>query len=126
MPKTYKARSVIVPNYPAKLLPLSPREEKVMLWTACGKSCEEIAGFLEKSEETIRTQLKSACKKLNASNKTHAVAIALTHGVLLYGASPERVITLPLLFGLSKRAAEQRTEVTSQITPHSTAAKRHD
>jgi len=84
---------------------LSPRETEVMRWTACGKTSEEIASFLFLSKETVRAQIKSACKKLNANNKTHATAIALVHGILTFGPSPKRVIPMTTLFGLSKQPA---------------------
>ncbi len=87
---------------PVKPRHLTPREAEVLMWTACGKTCEEISSFLFLSKETIRSQIKSACRKLDANNKTHAIAIALAHGVLPCGPSPERVITLPSLFGLSR------------------------
>ena len=93
----------------AKVLQLSPRESEVMMWTACGKTCEEISTFLFLSKETIRAQIKSACRKLNASNKTHAIAIALTHGLLTWEASPKRVIPLTTLFGLSRNQPASRT-----------------
>ncbi len=81
---------------------LSPREMEVLKWTACGKTCAEISSFLDLSEETIRSQIKSLCKKLNASNKTQAIAVALTHGILSFKPSPKRVIPLTTLLGLSK------------------------
>jgi len=93
---------------------LSPRETEVMRWTACGKTSDEIAHFLLLSKETVRAQIKSACKKLNANNKTHATAIALVHGILGYGPSPKRVIPMTTLFGLSRHPTE-----TTRVQPHS-------
>jgi len=109
-----------------KITPLSPRESEVLKWTACGKSSEEISEFLDLSNETIRTQIKSMCKKLNASNKTQAVAIALTHGILSYGPSPERVITLNALFGLSKRSPDSSAATSaSSHAPQRSNTKKH-
>ncbi len=84
---------------------LSVRETEVLMWTACGKTCEDISAILFLSKETVRAQIKSACKKLNANNKAHATAVALVHGILPFGPSPERVIPLPTLFGLSRTQA---------------------
>jgi DNA-binding CsgD family transcriptional regulator len=94
-----------------KPIQLSRRENEVMLWTACGKSPEEIGMLLGKHRETIRTQIKSACKKLNANNRVHAVALALTHNIIPYGPSPDRVISLVSLFGLTKEP------LAAQIAP---------
>lgn len=80
---------------------LSPREKEVLSWTACGKTGNEISQILGLSEETIWAHIKTATRKLNATNKTHAVAIALTHGFLNPGPSPKLGIPLTILFGLS-------------------------
>ncbi|MDE2029555.1 MAG: helix-turn-helix transcriptional regulator [Alphaproteobacteria bacterium] len=108
-----------------KIKALSPRESEILKWTACGKSYEEISDVLDLSKETVRTQMKSACKKLNASNKAQAVAIALTHGILSYGPSPERVITLNALFGLSKHSPDSSAAAgaSSHAPAHSTPKK---
>lgn len=91
-------------SYVGKSLRLSPRESEVLMWTACGKTGGEIAKFLALSEETVRSHIRNACIKLDAVNKTHAAAIALVHGVLIPGPSPERVIPLSALFGLSRQS----------------------
>jgi DNA-binding CsgD family transcriptional regulator len=85
---------------------LSPRETEVLMWTACGKTSGAIASYLNLSEETIRAHIKGACRKLHAENKTHATAIALVHGLIRATPSPERVISLFTLFGLSEPAPE--------------------
>jgi DNA-binding CsgD family transcriptional regulator len=95
-------------NFMPAPIQLSVRETEVLMWTACGKTCEEISDFLFLSKETIRAQIKSACKKLNANNKTQATAIALIHGILPFGPSPKRVIPLTTLFGLSRGQAVAR------------------
>jgi DNA-binding CsgD family transcriptional regulator len=87
---------------PAKPLPLSPREAEVLKWIACGKTYDEISQFLAVSSETVRSHLKGACRKLNATNKTHATAIALVFGMIRAAPSPKWGMALPMLFGLSK------------------------
>jgi DNA-binding CsgD family transcriptional regulator len=87
---------------PAKLAQLSPREMEVLKWTACGKTCSEISHFLALSSETVRSHLKGVCRKLNATNKTHATAIALVFGLIRATPSPKWGMALPALFGLSK------------------------
>lgn len=41
-----------------------------------------IAATLGKDEDTVRTQLKSARRRLGAKNTTHAVALALRAGII--------------------------------------------
>jgi LuxR family quorum sensing-dependent transcriptional regulator len=64
-------------------LKLTPREIEVMTWSARGKTAWEISEILTVSEGTIRDHIKNACRKLETSNKTHAIAVALLHGVIM-------------------------------------------
>ncbi|MFA8384186.1 MAG: helix-turn-helix transcriptional regulator [Pelagibaca sp.] len=60
---------------------LAPREREVLLWAARGKSAWETAQMLNLSETTIKFYIRRACSRLQAQNKTHAVAVCLTNGV---------------------------------------------
>lgn len=62
---------------------LTPRETEVLTWAAKGKSRWEAGVILGISEDTVRVHLENIRRKLGASNTTHAIAIALLHGVLL-------------------------------------------
>ena len=95
-------------NYSGKPLQLSPREIEVLRWTACGKTSSEISNLLSITEDTVNAHIKNACLKLDASNKTHATAIALLHGVIRIGPLPDLVIPLPTLLGLSRRSPDPR------------------
>jgi DNA-binding CsgD family transcriptional regulator len=64
-------------------LKLSPREIEVMTWSARGKTAWEISEILSLSEGTVRDHIKNACRRLDTSNKTHAIAVALLHGVIM-------------------------------------------
>jgi DNA-binding NarL/FixJ family response regulator len=61
---------------------LSPREIEVLRCVAAGKSNKLIAGELDISEATVKTHMKSILPKLDASDRTHAVMIALRRGIL--------------------------------------------
>lgn len=61
---------------------LTAREIECLSWAACGKTEEEIALIIQRSHETARFHLRNAVMKLNASNRTHAVAIACTRGLI--------------------------------------------
>jgi len=62
---------------------LTARELEVLTWTAKGKTRWEIGEILHISEETVKKHLLNASGRLQASNKTHAVALALLHGIIL-------------------------------------------
>lgn len=61
---------------------LSEREIEVLQRVATGLSNKLIANELDVSEETIKTHMKSILPKLDASDRTHAVMIALKRGIL--------------------------------------------
>jgi DNA-binding CsgD family transcriptional regulator len=62
--------------------PLSPREAEAMRLLAGGLSRAQAAADLEISEHTLRAYIESARFKLGALNTTHAVARALSRGMI--------------------------------------------
>lgn len=67
---------------PGPNIKLSPREIEILTWTAQGKTRWEISSILSISEDTVKKHIDHCCTKLNVSNKTHAVAIAMTHALI--------------------------------------------
>jgi DNA-binding NarL/FixJ family response regulator len=61
---------------------LSEREIEVLRRVAAGNSNKLIAVELGISEGTVKTHMKSILPKLDASDRTHAVTIALKRGIL--------------------------------------------
>jgi DNA-binding NarL/FixJ family response regulator len=61
---------------------LTAREVDVLRRVAAGKSNKLIAAELDISEGTVKTHMKSILPKLDASDRTHAVMIALKRGIL--------------------------------------------
>lgn len=61
---------------------LSKREIEVLIWIERGKTSFEAGKILGISEHTIINHLENIKRKLNASNRTHAVAIALERRLL--------------------------------------------
>lgn len=57
--------------------PLSDRELEVLKLVAAGKSNHEAAELLSVSENTVKFHLKNILNKLNVSNRTEAVTVAL-------------------------------------------------
>lgn len=68
----------------AMVLPalLTPREAECLFWASAGKTSSETAVILDRSIETIRLHIKNAIVKLDASNRSHAVAKAVHLGLL--------------------------------------------
>jgi DNA-binding CsgD family transcriptional regulator len=62
--------------------PLSAREREVLAFLADGLSGAAIAEHLVLSPETVRTHVRNAMEKLEASTRSQAVALALEHGLL--------------------------------------------
>ncbi|HWS67150.1 MAG TPA: response regulator transcription factor [Steroidobacteraceae bacterium] len=60
---------------------LTERETEVLRRVAAGKSNKVIAAELDISEGTVKTHMKSILPKLDASDRTHAVMIALKRGI---------------------------------------------
>ena len=61
---------------------LTVREIEVLRGVAAGKSNKLIGAELDISEGTVKTHMKSILPKLDASDRTHAVMIALKRGIL--------------------------------------------
>ena len=67
----------------APTTPLSPRELAAMTYLAKGLSRAQAASAMEISEHTLRVYIEAARHKLGALNTTHAVARALSRGLII-------------------------------------------
>jgi len=61
---------------------LSPREIECLKWSACGKSFDDVATILGISRETVKVHLRRAASKLDAVNRSHAIAKAVQLGLI--------------------------------------------
>jgi DNA-binding CsgD family transcriptional regulator len=61
---------------------LTPREVEVLTWAAQGKSAWEIGVILRITKRTIDEHIHTAMRKLGASNRTQAVAIAIRDNII--------------------------------------------
>jgi LuxR family transcriptional regulator, quorum-sensing system regulator BjaR1 len=59
-----------------KALALSPREIECLTWSSEGKTAWEISCILGLAQKTVEHYLASAAQKLNATNRSHAIAQA--------------------------------------------------
>lgn len=70
---------------PEPVRALSPRETDALTFLAMGYSRGQVSDMLSISEHTLRVYIESARFKLGALNTTHAVARALSEGLILIG-----------------------------------------
>lgn len=70
---------------PDPVRPLSPREVDALTFLAMGYSRSQAADMLAISEHTLRAYIESARHKLGASNTVHAVARAMSEGLIVVG-----------------------------------------
>jgi LuxR family quorum sensing-dependent transcriptional regulator len=61
---------------------LSAREIEVLKWCSSGKSNSAIGEILTLAETTVETYVTRACRKLDACNRTQAVAEAIRHRLI--------------------------------------------
>lgn len=61
---------------------LTPREIEVLTHIADGNRNREIGAKLFISEETVKVHIKHIMDKLNANDRTQAVAIAIRRGII--------------------------------------------
>jgi DNA-binding CsgD family transcriptional regulator len=61
---------------------LTSREIEVMTWAARGKTYGEISVLLSIGKDTAKDHMEHARSKLKAKNKTHAIAIAMSLGLI--------------------------------------------
>ncbi len=61
---------------------LSKREREIMDLLAQGLTGEQVADRLVLSSETVKTHIRNAMTKLEATTRVHAIAIALREGII--------------------------------------------
>jgi DNA-binding CsgD family transcriptional regulator len=61
---------------------LTPTEQQVLQLLSNGYTTQEAADLLNKSQETVKSQVRILRAKLKADNVTHAVAIGIREGVI--------------------------------------------
>ncbi|MCP5327226.1 MAG: helix-turn-helix transcriptional regulator [Sinobacteraceae bacterium] len=71
---------------------LTLREIECLSWAAYGCSDKEIAQEIGCAHDTVRFHIKNIVRKLGASNRTHAVAVAIQQGVIRLGGRPRATI----------------------------------
>lgn len=80
-----KALQIEKGRAPEPVRPLSPRETDALTYLGMGYGRGQVADLLNISEHTLRAYIESARFKLNALNTTHAVARAVSEGLIVVG-----------------------------------------
>jgi LuxR family transcriptional regulator, quorum-sensing system regulator CviR len=84
-PHLHNAFHSVLSSTKAQYFDLSKREKEVLNWIKVGKSSWDISVILSISERTVKFHVDNLMAKLNAVSRTHAVAIALSAGVIDFG-----------------------------------------
>lgn len=61
---------------------LTAREIEVLRWVANGKSAWEVGEILHITKRTVDEHVQTGVRKLGAFNRTHAVALAISDGII--------------------------------------------
>lgn len=77
-----RVRQILDPLPCRKVDLLTPREREALVWAAAGKSAADTGDILGITERTVTAHIVSACQKLDATNKTQAVARALQYKLI--------------------------------------------
>jgi LuxR family transcriptional regulator, quorum-sensing system regulator BjaR1 len=77
-----RARLLLAPVSRRTAELLTPREREALMWAAAGKSAADTGEILGITERTVTAHIVSACQKLDATNKTQAVARALQYKII--------------------------------------------
>ena len=77
-----RARQLLSPSIHRGPDLLTPRERETLLWAAAGKSAADTGDILGITERTVTAHIVSACQKLDATNKTQAVARAMQYRLI--------------------------------------------
>ena len=75
-------RVVFAEEGPCEIRALTPRELETLRWTMEGKTAWEIGRILGIAENTVIRHLHAATRKLDCSNKLHAVVKAMRLGLI--------------------------------------------
>ena len=76
-------------NMEAITAPLTNKETQVLKQITNGNSNKQIAQLMGTSEQTIKNQISSILRKLNANDRTHAVVLAFKRGLISLDNPPE-------------------------------------
>lgn len=80
--EAYKASAAAISSSEEELIRLTPREWECLRFTAQGHREEQVATMLGLGATTVRYHLDNVVRKLGATNRVHAVALAAQLGLI--------------------------------------------
>lgn len=80
-----KAMEIAAQRAPQPVRQLSPREIETLTYLGMGHSRANVSELMHISEHTLRVYIESARVKLGATNTTHAIARAVSEGLIVIG-----------------------------------------
>lgn len=111
------------PDFPQLL---TRREIEVLHWVAAGKSNAEQAIILNISPETVSYHLRNIFKKLDVRNRTSAVQVAASMGLIVLGRTGNKKTVESIYNSFSEGSLDPLIEVLSDETEWiSTAPQEH-
>jgi two-component system response regulator DegU len=78
--KEFRGKALMIKPAHAVIAPITYREKQILDFIAQGKTNKQIGGILQISEQTVKSHISSVLRKLNASHRAHAVALAIREG----------------------------------------------
>lgn len=78
----------VAPRLAGAASPVTERERQILAWVREGKSNQQIGELLGISPLTVKNHIQKILRKLGASNRAQAVALAMTRHVLLNTGPP--------------------------------------
>lgn len=79
----FEAVCKLIDSQPESDHGLTARERETLSWASQGKTAYEIGAILHIGQRTVEEHLATAARKLGAANRTHAVAIAIRHRIIV-------------------------------------------
>jgi transcriptional regulator EpsA len=70
--------------------PITRRESEILMWVRDGLSNQQIGSQLSISALTVKNHLQKILRKLGASNRAQAVALAISQSLIASGRTPDR------------------------------------
>ncbi len=81
-PHLHEAMSRILGKTSSTFPTLTDREKAILQWLMQGKSAWDVSNIIGISERTVKFHIDNVMRKLEAVNRTHAVAIALRYRII--------------------------------------------
>jgi DNA-binding CsgD family transcriptional regulator len=98
---------------------LTRRELELLQWLVAGRTTADIARSTFRSTHTVSNQVRAILRKLRASNRTEAIAVALGLGLVApverQGVTRVMAAQVPLAYQVSRRRRHSRHQRATRV-----------